>query len=127
MTLVELTNHDAGIIVYESGAVAVLFWVELDDDCLPSYGPMGIRISFWSEKGIFDDAEFERVSDVRKAIPGSVWVESDGYHTDLDIMEDDSHDLIRLFTDATLGPDDYEGVVYTLKDGTKIITLDMWV
>ena len=126
MTLVELTGHEAGIIVFDNGCVSVLNWIEIRDNCLPAYGPIGLRLS-WPQENIFDDVMKADVSDVRAVIPGRVWATDDGYDTDLDVLEDDNNDLVRLFTDDTLDAADLEGTVYTLTDGTKVICPSMWI
>lgn len=41
MTLLELTGHEAGIIVYKNGDVIVANWGQCDDDCIPVLAPVG--------------------------------------------------------------------------------------
>ena len=44
MTLMELTGHEAGIIVYENGDVIVVNWNQCDDDCVPVLSPWKVYI-----------------------------------------------------------------------------------
>lgn len=136
MTLMELTHHEAGIILYGEKTVAAVNWMSCDDDQIPVLSPFGTMMPWNEAAGVFDDATFERVKDWRKVLPGSVWltdeVDEDGLdiaHTDLDIVHDKFGDILAAFTGRQ--PDgqtqvDFEAVVYTLKDGRKIITPDTW-
>ena len=129
MTLYELTNHEAGIIVYPGNAVAVFNWATLDDDRLPMLSPFGGMIG-WPYDGGFGVNSNHTVKDVRAELPGSVWLAEGGAaYTDMDVVSDYNGDLVRLF----LGADDYNpdvdvtsGEVYTLHDGTKIIVPHDW-
>ena len=65
------------------------------------------------------------LDDFRSEIPGSIWKEDEMVDTDLDIVYDENNDLVRLFFE-NLDPMEYNGTVYTLHDGRKIIAPDMW-
>lgn len=136
MTLIELTGHASGIILYGGSTVAAVFWGDCDDDQIPILSPLG-RMMPWNEApGVFDDTTWERVEDWREVLPGSVWltdeVDKDGVRiadTDLDIVYDDFNDILAAFMGVTPDgqpQDDFEAIVYTLKDGRKIIAPDMW-
>ena len=133
MTLEELTNHESGIILYGGSTVGVFNWCNIDDNHLPIAGPIGMAVNWPEEDGVFDGATWERLADIRTAIPGTVWVTEDTdshgnriCDTDLEIVSDNNNDLIRLFCDPSLTAEDYDGIVYTLRDGRKIIVLDTW-
>lgn len=111
MTLMQLTSHEAGIIVYPDGAVAVANWGQYDDDMLPILGPFGLLIPWRHEVGYLASSTHEHVADLRATLPGSMWltdeVDGDGEpiaETDMDITADENDDLPRLFLAADLDP-----------------------
>lgn len=135
MTLYELTNHEAGIIVYggdNENSVAVYNWASCADNRIPITGPFGIVLSWPEEDDVFDGIETERFTDVRTLLPGSIWMtdETDNEcricDTDMDIVSDHFGDLIRLVCDDTLDESEYEGTAYKLRDGRVILVLDCW-
>lgn len=133
MTLRELTSHTSGIIVYPDGAVLVSDWGRCDDDCLPILSPFGTLMPWAFEDGYLNSAKYERVADLRAALPGSIWltdeVDDDGTpiaDCDMDIVFDGNNDFPRLFLAADLDPDELVAHVYTLDDGTKVIAPVMW-
>lgn len=132
MTLQELTGHESGIILYGGSSIAVCNWSGCDDDQIPMLSPFGGAMLNWpAGDGAFEDAEEEETSDIRAFLPGSMWLETnedgdDLYGTDMDILYDENGDIPRLFDDPTITDEDLCGVVYTLKDGRKIIAPDNW-
>lgn len=129
MTLMELTGHEAGIVIYESGEVAVVNWSQYDDNQVPRLAPMLGMMGFPSD-GILDNVPTaETIQDVRDILPGKVWIEDDEIETDMEILEDDNNDLTALFIkiDDYRNPDEPTSAeVYTLNDGTKIIAPHEW-
>jgi len=125
MYLLQLTEHEAGIIVYGENTVGVWNWGLCDDDQIPALSPIREQMAWPEEAGVFDDVKSYRFSDVRNEIPGAIWIEDGEAKTDLDIVYDANGDLPRLFLEK-LTPADYEGTAYVLKDGRKILALDMW-
>ena len=128
MTLMELTNHEAGIVIYENGEVAVVNWSQYDDDQIPRLAPVLGMMGF-SEEGILDNVpESKTVEDVRDILPGKVWLEDDEIETDMEILEDDNNDIPALFVKIDdRDPDEPTSAeVYTLSDGTKIIAPHTW-
>ena len=112
MCLYELTDHAAGIIVFENDSVIVANWESMyaeQDDAMPAvfYGDL-----IWTKhEGIFDDAEVKRFTNILKELPEEMTVEYD-YNNDIKQL---------------LSQEEKEsGEVYTLKDGTRIFTLDSW-
>lgn len=141
MNLVELTNHDSGIIVYDGSSVAVCNWCECGENQMPAFGPLpGMQLAWDESEDVFDGVVSHRFSDVREELPGKIWLtgetDEDGnqlVETDLDIVSDQFNDLLRLFmgqeldgSGTELTADDYEGTSYALQDGRKILVLDVW-
>ena len=94
MTLMELTGHEAGIVIYESGEVAVVNWGQYDDDQVPRLTPMLGMFGF-PEDGILDNVPVsETVEDVRDILPGKVWMDDGELDTDMEILQDDNNDII---------------------------------
>lgn len=130
MTLMELTGHEAGIIIYGDNSVGVFNWGNYDENRIPILAPGGIPMAWPEADDVFVGATEKRVNDIRDEIPGTIWVEEDYgdevvANTDLDIVYDELNDLARLFLED-LDPMEYNGMVYTLKDGRKIIAPDVW-
>lgn len=136
MTLLELTNHEAGIIIYGGNSVAVANWTIFDEDQMPILSPFGTMMPWNEAPGVFDGASSERVEDWREVLPGSVWltdeVDENGVHiadTDLDIVHDEFGDILAAFMGKQPDgqtQDDFEATVYTLKDGRKVVAPDTW-
>ena len=135
MDLVQLTNHQAGIVVYPDNSIIVTDWCYCGEDCLPAVAELGLLLQFPQEAGYFEGAESEeQLNDVRHILPGSMWltdeVTDSGEHiadTDLDILYDPDSDIARLFLTPDLTPDDVSGRVYTMRDGVRIVVLDSWI
>lgn len=141
MSLMELTGRESGIICYGDKTVAVVNWGQCYEDQVPVMGPFGTMLNWPEAPGTVASAQStcRWFSDVRVELPGSIWLtgETDDSgnkiaDTDLDILEDDFGDLLRLFLgverDGTaLTADDYTGYAYELPDGRKILALDMWI
>ena len=130
MTLMELTGHEAGIVIYESGEVAVVNWGQYDDDQIPRLAPMLGMMGF-PEDGILDNVPVSvTVEDVRDILPGKVWLDDGELETDMEILQDDNNDIIALFfklENDDRDPDDLTSAeVYTLRDGTKIVAPHTW-
>ena len=136
MTLMELTGHEAGIIVYpDSKTVAVYWWGNCDDNQIPVMSPLGEPMPWNEGDGIFDGVSASAFKDARELIPGSVWLtdetDSEGNRiadTDLDIVHDTFYDIPRMFLggEGYENPEDFEGKAYSLNDGRIILALDMW-
>ena len=133
MTLCDLTRHESGIVVYGGNTVAVYNWSRCDDDQMPVLYPPDLALSQPVTPLAFETATVEHIDDIRTLIPGTVWmtdeVDEDGNEiadTDLDIVYDLNYDLLRLFCDTSLTPEDYAGSAYTLPDGCRIIAPDNW-
>ena len=75
---------------------------------------------------MFENVTETAVKDIRTVIPGQIWLEDGEAETDLDIVYDEDGDLPRLFLED-LDPVDYEGAVFSLRDGRKIIAPSMWI
>lgn len=129
MTLMDLTGHEAGIVIYEDNCVGVCNWGRYDEDRFPVLSPLGLPMPWPEENCVFDGAKEEFCKDIRAELPGSIWIEhgedGDVANTDLDIVFDEFGDLARLFLDK-LDDVEYEGYVYTLRDGRKVIAPVMW-
>lgn len=132
MTLMELTNHEAGIIVYGDNSVGVFTWGNYDENRIPILAPGGIPMAWPEADDVFVGVTAEHFDDFRSEIPGTIWLENGETYsdekvavTDLDIVYDENNDLVRLFLED-LEPVEYTGTVYTLLDGRKIIAPDMW-
>ena len=125
MTLMELTGHESGIIVYGDHTVGVFNWGTYDDNQLPVLSPIGTPMAWPEGDDVFVGVTESHLDDFRSEIPGSIWKEDELVDTDLDIVYDENNDLVRLFFE-NLDPMEYNGTVYTLHDGRKIIAPDMW-
>lgn len=118
MTLLELTGHEAGIIVYKNGDVIVANWGQCDDDCVPALAPIGdMVLNFPQEQGYIERAKESRFDDIRPILQNKT------------ILLDEDNDIARLITD---GPDKYgmipdrHGNKYTFKDGLEIYVFADW-
>lgn len=130
MTLFDLTHHEAGIIIYPDGGVAVLNWACCGDNSLPYTTSFGATIPWECEDGYLAPVECKHVDDLRTVLPGTVWLTADGgenriVDTDLNIIADDNNDLPQLFLREN-DPRALEANVYTLSDGTRIVAPDAW-
>ena len=136
MNLMELTGHEAGIIVYpDSNSVAVYNWGQCDDNQIPILSPLGEPVNWPEAEDVFDGVTSARFADARELIPGIFWLtdETDEQGnrfatTDLDIVYDRFYDISRMFLggEGYTSPEDFEGTAYTLRDGRVILALDMW-
>lgn len=131
-TLMDLTGQESGILIYGENGVIVTNWCNYDKNRMPLLSPFGVLMPWPEEEGVFHGAQRRFAQDIRTEIPGSVWLtdetKDDGTRiadTDLDIVSDENNDIIRLFLDD-LTADDYEGYIYTLRDGRKIIAPSTW-
>jgi hypothetical protein len=118
MTLLELTGHEAGIIVYKDGSAIVANWGQCDDDCIPALAPVGdMVINFPQEQGYIERAQESKFDDIRPILQ------------DKTILLDEFNDIVRLMTDK---PDKYSmipdrnGNKYTFEDGLEIYTFADW-
>lgn len=118
MTLMELTGHEAGIIVYQNGDVIVANWGQCDDDYMPALAPVGdMIINFPQEEGYIERAQESRFNDIRPILQ------------DKTILLDEFSDIARLMADK---PDKYgmipdrNGNKYTFEDGLEIYTFADW-
>lgn len=133
MTLMELTGKESGIVVYGDRSVGVFNWANLGDDRLPAVlTSLNVLFDRREDPSIFADVKTHRFEDVRAELPGTIYrtgeTANDGLEiadTDMDIAYDRNGDLLRLFL-TKLEDCEYAGSAYTLQDGTKILTLDMW-
>ena len=98
---------------------------------IPLLSPLGDQLIAWPQgDGVFDGATERWTDDVRKELPGSIWLtgkqKKDGSmvaDTDMDIVYDELGDLLELFLGSNAPT---AGTVYTLKDGRRIIAPDGW-
>lgn len=136
MTLMQLTGHEAGIIIYpNSKTVAVYNWGQCDDNQVPIMSPLGEPMPWDEGEDVFNGVTEARFADARQLFPGSVWLtdetDENGTRiadTDLDIVYDYFSDICRMFLggEGYEQPEDFEGTAYTLRDGRIILALDMW-
>lgn len=119
MTLMELTNHEAGIVVWENGDVIVANWGNADDDQIPYLSPVGGLVINWTVDGVFEGVKEERITNILEHLP-----------EEMTVLLDDNNDIPRLLSypekDRFGMVPDLEGYCYTLKDGIKIYVLDDW-
>jgi hypothetical protein len=118
MTLLELTGHEAGIIVYKDGSAIVVNWNQCDNDCIPALAPVGdMVINFPQEEGYIERAQESTFNDIRPILQ------------DKTILLDEFNDIARLMIDK---PDKYgmipdrNGKKYTFEDGLEIYTFADW-
>ena len=118
MTLMELTAHEAGIIVYENGDVIVTNWNQCDDDCVPALAPVGdMLINFPREEGYIERAKESIFGDIRPILQNKT------------VLLDEFDDIERLMSDK---PDKYgmipdrHGKKYIFEDGTEVYTFADW-
>lgn len=112
-TLQDLTAHEAGIVIYDSDEMIICNWGQFGKDELPRiFG--GISVMGWGdEEDIFADVKEEFVEDYRPWLDGKalIW---------------DQNDDIKHITDPATDPVWFRATIYTLKDGTIIISPQMW-
>ncbi len=112
-TLQELTDHEAGIVIYTSDEMIICNWAQYGPNELPKIFA-GITVMGWDEgEDIFDDVEEKFVEDYRPLIDGR------------DLIWDQLDDMSHIANPET-DPAWYRASVYTLKDGTIIIAPQMW-
>lgn len=128
------TGHEAGIIIYGDGCVAVFNWAAIDDNSLPMiFGDAG-PVSFHEDMNWAKIEKVKDCEDVRRYLPGQIWMtEDDEPDTDMHILWDENGDLPSMFG-IGLGaivyknsptPHPYSGTIWELGD-LRIITLDIW-
>lgn len=118
MTLLELTGHEAGIIVYKNGDVIVANWGQCDDDYIPALAPVGdMIINFPQEQGYIERVKESTFDDIRPILQGK------------NVLLDEFNDIARLMTDKPdkfgMSPDRY-GDKYTFEDGLEIYVFADW-
>ena len=117
MTLMELTGHEAGIIVYENGDVIVVNWNQCDDDCVPVLAPAGDMVINFPREGYIERAKESQFDDIRPILQGKT------------VLLDEFNDIERLMSDK---PDKYgmmpdrHGKKYIFEDGTEVYTFADW-
>lgn len=123
MTLLELTGHEAGIIVYKDDSVLVTNWNQCNDDCIPALAPVGgigranELIWFPHEQGYIENAKESRFDDIRTILKGKT------------VLLDEFNDISRLMSDE---PDEYgmipelSGTKYTFNDGKAVYVFRDW-
>jgi hypothetical protein len=118
MTLLELTGHEAGIIVYKDGSAIVANWNQCEDDCIPALAPIGdMVLNFPQEQGYIERAKESKFDDIRPILQNTT------------VLLDEFNDIARLMTDK---PDKYgmipdrHGNKYTFEDGLEIYTFADW-
>lgn len=117
MTLMELTGHEAGIIVYENGDVIVVNWNQCDDDCVPVLAPAGDMVINFPREGYIERAKKSQFDDIRLILHEKT------------VLLDEFGDIERLMSDK---PDKYgmmpdrHGKKYIFEDGTEVYTFADW-
>jgi hypothetical protein len=118
MTLLELTGHEAGIIIYKDGSAIVVNWNQCEDDCIPALAPVGnMIINFPQEPGYIERAQESTFNDIRTILQNKT------------VLLDEFNDIARLITDK---PDKYgmipdrNGNKYTFEDGLEIYVFADW-
>jgi hypothetical protein len=118
MTLLELTGHEAGIIVYKDGSAIIANWNQCEDDCIPVLAPIGdMVLNFPQEKGYIERAQESSFDNIRPILQNKT------------ILLDEFNDIARLMTDK---PDKYgmipdrHGNKYTFEDGLEIYVFADW-
>ena len=130
MTLMELTDHEAGIIVYNNNAVGVFNWSFMGDNEIPYYF-CGSNVGFPLDN-VFSGVKKRRVKDLRRQLPGSCWIDDGELVTDMDIIQDNNNDLPLIFGlvpddhNVYTGDEGYGADVYRLTNGMKIICPLLW-
>lgn len=128
MTLEELTWHESGIVIFGDNSVGVYNWGDCGDNQFLS--PLGLPMPCPEDYDIFDGVEKAHCNDIRDALPGSIWwiehgEDGDKAATDMDVVYDENYDLVHLFL-SDLDESEYEGDVFTLRDGRKVIVPTAW-
>ena len=117
MTLMELTGHEAGIIVYENGDVIVVNWNQCDDDCVPVLAPVGDMVINFPREGYIERGKESNFGDIRPILQGKT------------VLLDEFNDIKRLMSDK---PDKYgimpyrHGKKYIFEDGVEIYVFPDW-
>lgn len=129
MTLEELTGHESGIVIYGDNSVGVCNWCDCGDNQFPLLSPLRLPMPWPEDYDVFDGAENSYCKDIRDELPGSIWIEhgedGDVVATDMDVVYDWNCDLARLFL-SKLDESEYEGYIFTLRDGRKVIVPTAW-
>lgn len=131
MNLPENTNHESGIIIYGDKTVGVYNWQSIGDNEIPMISPLGSPVN-WKMDNDINIMHVAMVGDVRKYLPGTVWMEDGELKTDLDIVWDGHSDIPGLFgfgpaADAYRRYDcPYSGDIWELSNGWQVITIKFW-
>lgn len=127
------TKHEAGVILYEEGAVGVFNWGQLDDGFVPMVGPSGLIVPWPVAAGEdVDLIHIGTVDDVRTYLPGTVWMGEDGLETDMSIVYDGNDDIPALWgfgpsSDVYVDVDrPYSGDIWEIPGGPRVITIGLW-
>jgi hypothetical protein len=125
VNLFELTGRESGIVIFDSGEIAVCRWSIEYEDTLP--------LTTIPYKDLEVQEEYD-VDDIRKELGGTVYRDEDTgkLDTDLPIIEDKFGDIAALFGfdlkwGTILSDKPTDGRVYILSDKTKIIAPYSWV
>lgn len=123
MTLLELTGHEAGIIVYQDRSAIVANWGQCDDDYIPVLAPIGgigqtnSVCNFPKEQGYIERAQKSLFGDIRPILQNTT------------VLLDEFNDIDRLMSDKPdkfgMSPDRY-GDKYTFEDGMEIYVFGDW-
>jgi hypothetical protein len=118
MTLLELTGHEAGIIVYKDGSAIVVNWNQCEDDYIPALAPVGDTvINFPQDHGYIERAQESKFDDIRPILQN------------ITVLLDEFNDIARLMSNE---PDkygiipDHDGTKYEFEDGLIIYTFADW-
>ena len=113
MTLLELTKHEAGILVY-GNQILVDNWADCRDDVIPNTF-IGFPVRFPKPEGTIEAAvkTARRVDHIIDEMPDAKSAEIDW---------DYNGDIPRIYSRE----DDEPGMVYELPDGGKLIVPDYW-
>ena len=104
-TLLELTNQESGIIIYDGESVGVFNWSSLEDAQMPCVlGGMFVMGWYCAElegeaEELQEQLEHTYVADIRCVLPGECWYDDDeeALDTDMDIVSDDYGDVAALW------------------------------
>lgn len=123
------TGHEAGIIIYESGDVAVYNWTECGDNEYPLLAPWGSQINWPDSKEEGVIRRVRDVDDVRPHIPEEAKEPVYDANGDLPVLLGEVPDTYLARHPEDLTP--YSGTIWELVNGEgdrmlSIITIDGW-